>query len=56
MKIVGSVDQRRLLKYLFDEKQYDPLERPVQNDTDSLVVVMNLAIQQIIDFVSILNI
>jgi hypothetical protein len=44
------------LHHLFEENKYDPLERPVQNDSDTLPVTMNLAIQQIIDFVSIFDI
>ena len=43
--------QRRLLKYLLEESKHNPLERPVLNDTRSLTVSMNLALQQIIDFV-----
>ncbi len=54
MKIVGGIDQRRLLHHLFEENKYDPLERPVHNDSHTLPVVMSLALQQIIDFVSIL--
>jgi hypothetical protein len=50
--LVGGPEQRRLLKYLMNEKQYDPLERPVQNDSQTLPVSINLALQQIIDFVS----
>lgn len=53
--LVGGTDQRRLLHHLFEENKYDSLERPVKNDSDTLPVVMSLAIQQIIDFVSILN-
>ena len=30
-------------------KEYDPEERPVANDTDTLVVLVGLAIQQIVD-------
>jgi hypothetical protein len=54
--LVGGSDQRRLLKYLMTEKAYDPLERPVQNDSQSLPVTVNLALQQIINFVSENNI
>jgi hypothetical protein len=50
--LVGGSDQRRLLKFLMAEKQYDPLERPVQNDSHTLPVTINLALQQIIHFVS----
>jgi len=53
LKIVGGEHQRRLLKYLLDENNHNPLERPVYNDTHSLTVTMNLALQQIIDFVSV---
>ena len=49
--LVAGPDQRRLLKYLLTEKQYDPLERPVANDSHTLPVTMNLALQQIIDYV-----
>ena len=47
----AGADQRRLLKFLFDESKHDPLERPVKNDSDTLPVKMSLALQQIIDFV-----
>jgi hypothetical protein len=49
---VGGFYQRRLLKHLLVEGQYDPLERPVQNESQTLPVSINLALQQIIDFVS----
>ena len=49
---MGGADQRRLLKYLLVESGHDPLERPVRNDSGTLPVSMNLALQQIIDFVS----
>jgi hypothetical protein len=55
LKIVGGPDQRRLLKYLFEDNKYDSLERPVLNDSDTLPVTMTLALQQIIDFVSVKN-
>lgn len=48
----AGADQRRLLKYLFEENKHDPLERPVKNDSETLTVTMSLALQQIIDFVS----
>jgi hypothetical protein len=53
-RIVGGAHQRRLLKHLLDENQHNPLERPVYNDSHSLTVTMNLALQQIIDFVSVI--
>lgn len=49
--LVGGPDQRRLLKYLLTDSQYNPIERPVQNDSDTLPVTINLALQHIIDFV-----
>jgi hypothetical protein len=52
---VGGLDQRRLLHNLLIEKQYNPLERPVQNDSNTLPVKINLALQQIVDFVSEIN-
>ncbi|CAF1158999.1 unnamed protein product [Rotaria sordida] len=48
--IIGGPDQRRLLKYLLTDNQYNPIERPVQNDSNTLPVTMNLALQHIIDF------
>ncbi len=50
--IVGGLDQRRLLKHLLTDEHYNSLERPVQNDSKTLPVNINLAIQQIVDFVS----
>jgi hypothetical protein len=48
---VGGPYQRRLLKDLLVEGIYDPLERPVKNDSQTLIVNINFALQQIIDFV-----
>ncbi|CAF0811409.1 unnamed protein product [Adineta ricciae] len=47
---IAGEHQRRLLKYLLEENQHNPLERPVYNDSHTLTVTMNLALQQIIDF------
>ncbi|UJR19828.1 hypothetical protein I4U23_022961 [Adineta vaga] len=47
---VGGHHQRFLLRYLLKGKQHSPLERPVCNDTQTLPVRMNLALQQIINF------
>lgn len=52
VELVGGEHQRRLLQHLFEESKYNQLERPVLNDSNTLHVVMNLALQQIIDFVS----
>ena len=51
--LVGGPDQRRLLDFLVKEKQHNPLERPVKNESQTISVKMNLALQQIINFVSI---
>ena len=53
--IAGGEHQRRLLKYLLEENNHNPLERPVYNDSHTLTVTMNLALQQIIDFVSVVS-
>lgn len=50
--LVAGEHQRKLLRYLLEENQHNPLERPVYNDSHTLTVTMNLALQQIIDFVS----
>ncbi|CAF3581328.1 unnamed protein product [Rotaria socialis] len=49
-QIVGGTHQRRLLKYLLEDKNYNPLERPVLNDSHTLQVSMSLALQQIMDY------
>ena len=41
---------RKLIQNLF--KNYEPLERPVQNETDSLVVNFGINIQQILEIVT----
>jgi gluconate kinase len=50
--LVGGLYQHLLLKHLLIDRQYNLLERPVQNDSQTLSVKINLALQQIIDFVS----
>ncbi|CAF4478515.1 unnamed protein product [Rotaria socialis] len=47
---IGGTHQRRLLKYLLEDKNYNPLERPVLNDSHTLQVSMSLALQQIMDY------
>ncbi|CAF1121265.1 unnamed protein product [Rotaria sordida] len=47
---VGGPDQIRLLKYLLTDNQHRAIARPVQNDSDTLHVTINLALQNIIDF------
>ena len=50
--LVGSPHERRLLKHLFIEQEYNKLERPAQNDSESVTVDMQFALLQIVDFVS----
>ncbi|CAF1193949.1 unnamed protein product [Adineta ricciae] len=47
---IGGNHHRRLTKYLLNDRQYDPLERPVENDSQTVHVSMNFAIQQILSF------
>ncbi|CAF2653494.1 unnamed protein product [Rotaria sp. Silwood2] len=47
--IIGGPDQLRLLEYLLNSR-YKPIARPVQNDSHTLPVTINLALQQIISF------
>ncbi|CAF4838975.1 unnamed protein product, partial [Rotaria magnacalcarata] len=47
---IGGMHQRRLLKYLLEDQNYNPLERPVLNDSHTLQVSMSLALQQIMDY------
>jgi hypothetical protein len=47
----GGFHQKRLLEKLF--RKYNPIERPVERDTESLNVTIGLALQQIVDVVSI---
>ncbi|CAF4879349.1 unnamed protein product, partial [Rotaria sp. Silwood1] len=51
--ISGGPDQNRLLNYLLADNRYRPIARPVQNDSDTLPVTINLALQQIIDYVRV---
>ena len=45
-------NERRLLHYLFEETYYNPLERPIENESLPIVVHFSLILQQIIDVVS----
>lgn len=49
---MGGSHQQRLLRYLLNDKHHNSLERPVRNDSDTLPVSMNIALQQVVDFVS----
>jgi hypothetical protein len=50
--LVGSPHERRLLKHLFIEQEYNKLERPAQNDSEAVSVDIGLSLTQILDFVS----
>lgn len=50
---LGSDDEVKLIKYLFDDKNYNPLIRPVRNINESIEVQFNLALSQLISVVSI---
>ncbi|XP_022332769.2 acetylcholine receptor subunit beta-like 1 isoform X4 [Crassostrea virginica] len=45
---LGSDDEVKLIKYLFDDKNYNPLIRPVRNINESIEVQFNLALSQLI--------
>jgi hypothetical protein len=47
----AGVDQKRLLAELF--RNYNPLERPSLNDSQSLKVELGISIQQIVEVVRI---
>ncbi|CAF4413891.1 unnamed protein product, partial [Rotaria sp. Silwood2] len=46
----GGPDQLRLLDHLLGDSRHRPIARPVQNDSDTLPVTINLALQNIIEF------
>ena len=48
----AGVDQKRLLAGLF--KNYNPLERPCLNESQSVRVELGISIQQIVDVVRII--
>lgn len=48
---LGSDDEVRLVKHLFEVKGYNPLIRPVKNLTDKVVVKFGLAMIQLINVV-----
>ena len=50
--LVGGPHERRLLKYLFVEKEYNKLERPAQDDSKTVSVDVKFGLIKIIDFVS----
>ena len=48
----GSVEEKRLVKYLFNESNHDVTVRPVHDNNDPLDVTIELALYQLIDIVS----
>ncbi|CAF4660429.1 unnamed protein product [Rotaria sp. Silwood1] len=50
VNLVGGPDQLRLLKHLLAVNEFKPIARPVQNESYTLSVTINLALQQIINF------
>ncbi len=50
--LVGGPHERRLLNHLFIEQKHNKLERPAQNDSETVPVNIDFSLQQIIDFVS----
>lgn len=46
-------DQELLVKYIFEDKQYDPLFRPVLNRNETIQVKVGLAMIQIVQLVSL---
>ena len=49
---LASVDERALIEHLFEEKQYNPLIRPVQNINETIEVGFEMALIQLINLVS----
>lgn len=49
---LGSDDEHRLVKYLFDQQGYNPLIRPVANLSDKLTIKFGLTMIQLINVVS----
>ncbi|CAF4730540.1 unnamed protein product [Rotaria socialis] len=50
---IGGQHERRLLKHLFVKQQHDPLERPTENDSESVSVHLAFSFINLIDFVRI---
>lgn len=46
-------NERHLLHFLFKEKHYNPLERPVANESKPIIIKFGITLQQIIDIVRI---
>ncbi|CAF1350724.1 unnamed protein product [Rotaria sordida] len=46
----GSPDERRLLKHLLIEQQYNKLERPAQNISEPVTVSIGFSLLQIMNF------
>lgn len=48
----SGLQERRILRKLFDESGYNRFERPVLNESDAIDVRFGINLQQIIDVVS----
>ena len=48
----GSQDEDRLVEYLFERQGYNPLIRPVQNQSQQVMVDFGMALVQLISVVS----
>jgi len=47
----ASPDEKNLIAYLFDHKDYNPLIRPVKNRSKALIVKFEMALIQVITLV-----
>ena len=45
--VYGGINERHLINHLLNN--YNPLERPVENENDTLNVIFGITLQQIID-------
>jgi len=48
---LASTDEKNLIAYLFDQKDYNKLIRPVENRSDTLEVGFEMALIQLITLV-----
>ncbi|VEL07376.1 unnamed protein product [Protopolystoma xenopodis] len=48
-------DANRLLKALFDNQRYNPLIRPVNENSQTLTVFLSLRLSQVLDVVSVIG-
>ena len=53
LAVHGGAHEARLIDEIFEHRRYVKYARPVQLETDALVVAFGISLQQIIDVVSI---